>query len=64
MGLNDLRFESFVMIKFFPVGDVCCKFVQLLQIADTMGICLGVPTFQNRDKQTAVDQTGDKMAVF
>ena len=64
MGLNDLLFESFVMIKFFPVGDACRQFVQLLQIPDTMGICFGVPTFQNGDKQTAVDQAGDKVAVF
>ena len=28
-----------------------------------MGICLGVTALQNRNKQTAVDQAGNKMAA-
>ena len=64
MVFNDLLFECFVMIKFSPVSDACCKFVQLLQITDTMGVCFGVSSFQNGDEQTAVDQVGDKVAAF
>ncbi len=28
MGLNDFLFESFGMIKFFPVGDACRQLIQ------------------------------------
>jgi hypothetical protein len=52
-GPENLPFESFVMIKFFPVGNVVAEFVQLLQIADTMGIGLGVAAIQNRNKQAS-----------
>ena len=64
MSLDDLLFESLVIIKCFPVGNAHCKFVQLFQIPNTMGICFGVATFQNGDKQAAKNQAGNYMTFF
>jgi hypothetical protein len=52
------------MIKFFPVGNAFRQFVQFISDTGCHGDRLCVSSLQNRDKETAVHQAGDKVAVF